>query len=412
MKKHGPARSRSRTSSCSGDRRRSFGRRGRASADRPGAAAGRAGARPRGSTAPPARSAPAVPRRSTRARRLSRASPATPASRRRRGAGARRAPTSAAGSASPWRGTRTSRRRSIPAPAARMSVDAVPGREKGREGTLSGRLDLFAQRRERGAAQAAHDLDVGPFEPTAAGSDFAPRELAGALELAQHGARVDAVAHAQVRGRERSVGARVARDEPGEGVVHVGEERLGQAAGRDGAERVAVEPGVVGGHVASLAAEAQRDRAPFAAQARRAAPRESIPSSTRSRTSAALRSPSARRTSCSSSRPVARVSGERRWSSSHDAGQRAGVDQLAQLLGARAARAAGRGRATARRRGARRWACRPRTCRSRRSRTAARRQTARRPGSRPRRARSRASAARAAARRRPGRSSTSRRHSR
>ena len=57
---------------------------------------------------------------------------------------------------------------------------------------------------------------------------------------------------------------------------------------------------------------------------------------------------------------------------------RAGVEQVAELLDAHAARAGGRGRARAPARGARPAACRPRTCRSRRSRRAATRRTARR----------------------------------
>ena len=78
-----------------------------------------------------------------------------------------------------------------------------------------------------------------------------------------------------------------------------------------------------------------------------------------------------------------------------------GVEQVAQLVRSRAARAAARGRATAPARGARPAARRPRTCTARRSRTAATRRTASRTASRPRPARSRgARRPRAAGRRR------------
>src|SRR5580700_6673521 len=135
-----------------------------------------------------------------------------------------------------------------------MAVDALPSREKARERALRGRLDLLAQGCQRSAAQATQNLDVAPFKTAAGGCDLTACELTGALELAQ------------VCARERTAGARVTSDQLGEGIVDVREERLGQAAGRHGAKRVAIEPGLVGGHVALLTAEAQRDRAPFAPQ--------------------------------------------------------------------------------------------------------------------------------------------------
>ena len=86
--------------------------------------------------------------------------------------------------------------------------------------------------------------------------DLPAHELTVALELAQHGAGVDAITRAQLLGRERPVRARVASDQLGQRVGHVGEERLGQPAGRDGTERVTVEAGLVGGDAALLAADA------------------------------------------------------------------------------------------------------------------------------------------------------------
>jgi hypothetical protein len=57
------------------------------------------------------------------------------------------------------------------------------------------------------------------------------------------------------------VRARRAADEPLHRVRDVGDERLGQPDGRHGAERVAVEAGVLGRDPALLAADAQRSRA-------------------------------------------------------------------------------------------------------------------------------------------------------
>ena len=103
-----------------------------------------------------------------------------------------------AGSARPCSGTSTSRSRSTPGARRRMAVDALPaGQERG-ERALVGRLDLLAQRGQRGAAQAAQDLGVAPLALGAAGAQLAADELAGALELAQRARRVDAVAGAQL----------------------------------------------------------------------------------------------------------------------------------------------------------------------------------------------------------------------
>ncbi len=57
-----------------------------------------------------------------------------------------------------------------------------------------------------------------------------------------------------------------------------------------------------------------------------------MPANTRSTTSSRVRSPTRRSTSCRPSRPVARVISERCCRSSSTRGERAGVDQLAQLL--------------------------------------------------------------------------------
>jgi hypothetical protein len=56
-------------------------------------------------------------------------------------------------------------------------------------------------------------VHVAPLTLDAFGPDFAADEVAGALELAQDGARVDTVARVQLVAREQAVGTCVARDE-------------------------------------------------------------------------------------------------------------------------------------------------------------------------------------------------------
>ena len=66
--------------------------------------------------------------------------------------------------------------------AGRMAVDALPAREEARERALVGRLDLLAQRGQRGAPQAPQHLGVAPLARGTAGAQLAAHELAGALE--------------------------------------------------------------------------------------------------------------------------------------------------------------------------------------------------------------------------------------
>ena len=174
--------------------------------------------------------------------------------------------------------------------------------------------------------------------------------------------------------------ARVARDQLAQRVGHVGEERLRQAARRHRAERVAVEPRLVGGDQALLAADAQLDGAPLAQQRldeRRSASTPGEDALGDLRRASGRRPGAGRRGARRGRSPASSPSGTA--GRLRRARARPGRSARAAPPG-RAARAAGRGRATAPRRGARRWACRPRTCRSRRSRTAARRRTARRSG--------------------------------
>ena len=172
-------------------------------------------ARPRGSRARRARSCGrARRRRPTRPRRSRTAGPARPASSAptRRGSTSRShdlrraAPGPAAG-----RAPRAAGRRPAPAAAGARSTPCHAGRKRG-ERALLGRLDLLAQGRERGAAQAAQHVGVAPLALAAAGAQLAAHQLARALERrAATRRRVDAVALAQTsRGGERAVRARVA----------------------------------------------------------------------------------------------------------------------------------------------------------------------------------------------------------
>ncbi len=47
--------------------------------------------------------------------------------------------------------------------STRVTIHSLPGRQEGSEGALVGRLDLLAQHRQRGAAQAAQHVRVAPL---------------------------------------------------------------------------------------------------------------------------------------------------------------------------------------------------------------------------------------------------------
>ncbi len=145
-----------------------------------------------------------------------------------------------------------------------MPVDALPGREEAREAPLIGGLDLLAQSGERGAPQPPQNLDVAPLALGSAGTQLASNQLAVSFELPQHRTRVDAIAHKELVGSKGPMGPSEPRDQLPQRARHVGEKRLGQPAGRHDAERVAVEPGLVGGDEALLAADAHPNSAPFA----------------------------------------------------------------------------------------------------------------------------------------------------
>ncbi len=153
-----------------------------------------------------------------------------------------------------------------PGAGRRVAVHALPARHEARERALVGRLDLLAQRGQRGAPQPPQHLGVAPLALGAAGAQLAAHQVAGALQPGQHRRQVQPVAVAQLRGLERAVHARPAAHEALHRVGDVADEGVRQARGRHGAERVAQQPRVLGGGPAQLAVEAQPHRAALAGQ--------------------------------------------------------------------------------------------------------------------------------------------------
>ena len=151
---------------------------------------------------------------------------------------------------------------------AGATADPVPGRQEAAEGGLLGRLDLAAERGERGSAEAAEHLGVAPLALAAARPELAAHEQVGALELVQHALEREAEALVGLGGRERAATLREAEHELAERVGAAREERFGEAAGRHRAERVAVAAGVLGGDQALLAREANGERAALGEQDR------------------------------------------------------------------------------------------------------------------------------------------------
>ena len=150
-----------------------------------------------------------------------------------------------------------------PGAGGRVAVDALPVRQEARERALVGRLDLLAQRGERGAPQPPQHLGVAPLALRPAGAELAAHQVARDLERLQHRREVDAVALAQRVGLERAVRAREPPHEPLHRVRHVLGEGLRQPGGRHRAERVAEQAGVLGRRPAPLAADANGHRAPL-----------------------------------------------------------------------------------------------------------------------------------------------------
>ena len=144
----------------------------------------------------------------------------------------------------------------------RMPVDALPAGVEARQRALVGGLDLLAQRRKRGPPQAPQDLLVAPLALVTAGAQLAADDLAVVLERFEHRGDIDRQPRAQLGGLERPVRAREPAHEALERVGDLLEEHLGQAAGRHGTQRIAIQAGVLGGDPALLAADTQDDRPP------------------------------------------------------------------------------------------------------------------------------------------------------
>ena len=163
-----------------------------------------------------------------------------------------------------------------------------------------------------------------------------------------------------IRCRERSVRAGVPRHQRLQRMRHRLGEGQRQTERKVAAERVAIAGRVFGGDEPRFAAELDLDH-PASLRADPRATRSTMPSQRRS-TSAAVRSPTLRNTSCSSSALLARRPSATHCSSSSTSAEHTGIEQLAQLLGTQTGRGADRGRATTPPPGARPTARRLRTC--------------------------------------------------
>ena len=149
----------------------------------------------------------------------------------------------------------------------RVAVDALPRRSEARQRLLADRLDLLAQHGQGRAPQRRSTS--GSHHSRACRAGAARRaQVAGALELGERRAGVDTVPRVHLAGLEGTVRAREAAHQPQQRVRHVGQEGVGQPAGRHDAERVTVQPGVLGGEPALLAADAGAHGAAFVLQPR------------------------------------------------------------------------------------------------------------------------------------------------
>ena len=114
----------------------------------------------------------------------------------------------------------------------RAAVDPVPVRQETAERDLLRRLDLFAQRGERRAAEPPQHIRVAPFPFRAARPQLAAHELLLTLELMQQRLDVASEALVRLRGRERTASARIPQDELLECIGCTLEKDLGQPARR------------------------------------------------------------------------------------------------------------------------------------------------------------------------------------
>ena len=136
----------------------------------------------------------------------------------------------------------------------------MPRGQEARQRRRLDRLDLAAERRERGAPQAAQHVGVAPLALAAAGAKLPADEQLLALELRQQACQVAPEACRRLGGRERAATLGKAKDELPKRLGASLEERLGQAARRHHPERVAITAGVVGGDQPLLTGDPHEQR--------------------------------------------------------------------------------------------------------------------------------------------------------
>ena len=210
-----------------------------------------------------------------------------------------------------------------------MAVDALPARVEARQRALVGGLDLLAQRGQRGAPQPPQHLGVAPLALGAARAQLAAHELARRAPAPRAPAsKSSAVAGPQLATTRTG---RACAPSGGRGAPARPARRPRNAAGRP--------PG-------GTAPSASRYRPASSAAIQRASPAEpdrdraavglqlvdEVAASSASSSSAVVRSPTRRSTSCSASADSARVRSDSRCRSASTVLQRVRVDQVAQLL--------------------------------------------------------------------------------
>ena len=139
----------------------------------------------------------------------------------------------------------------------------MPAGEEAAERSLLHRLDLAAQRSERGPAQPPQDVRIAPFALAPARPELAADELLLALEPAQLLLHVDAEPRRSLSGRERAAPARPARHERPQGVGHRLEKHRREAGLRHDAQRVAIAARILRRREPLLTGDADADRAPL-----------------------------------------------------------------------------------------------------------------------------------------------------
>ena len=165
------------------------------------------------------------------------------------------------GSASPCSGTSASRRvarRPIPCQAGRKRPSAACS-----AGSTSRRSAASEARRSRRSTSGSHHSRSVPPGRSSPRTSRSARSSSCSSASSSSPNRVVGLG-----GRERAATLRVAEHELAERVRAALEERLGQAAGRHHAERVAVAAGILGGDQPLLAGDPGSERAPLGEQDR------------------------------------------------------------------------------------------------------------------------------------------------